>query len=317
MGYSLLHQLKKLPHNFTVLIPFQNFALELEKELERKNIKIILKYSQIIIVSTNSDDFLWAQDVWSECQLAQGYDNTLPLLKKLDRLGYYYSTEKNPIATKLIHKLKLIPEKRIKFPIKKEFSFKYYVWTAVEDFIIYSTKPKSRYPAGWHEFDEDKNHPPNRAYLKLWEVLATQGLVIDPSESAIEIGASPGGWSWVLSQCFKTVYTFDRADLDPKIQKIPNIVHAKTDAFKIDPNDYTNCSWFFSDLICSPEKILETIQYWLDHSQIRNFVCTIKFKGQTDYEVIDKLRKIPDSKLVRLYQNKHEVTWIKGRFNKE
>ena len=312
MGYSLLHQLKKLPHNFTVLIPFQNFALELEKELERKNIKIIFKYSQIVVVAANSDNYLWAQDVWSECKCVQGYDNGLLALKNLDRLGYYYSTEKNSIATKLIHKLKLIPEKRIKFPVKKEFSFKYYIWTAIEDFIIYSAHPKSRYPVGWHEFEEDKNHPPNRAYLKLWEVLATQNLVIDPAESAIEIGASPGGWSWVLSQYFKTVYTFDRADLDPKIQKIPNIVHAKTDAFKIDPKDYTNCSWLFSDLICSPEKIHETIQYWLDHSQIQNYVCTIKFKGQTDYEVIDKLRKIPDSKLVRLYQNKHEVTWIKA-----
>ena len=312
MGYSLLHQLKKLPHNFTVLIPFQNFALELEKELERKNIKIIFKHSQIVVIATNSDNYLWAQDVWSECQCVQGYDNGLLALKNLDRLGYYYSTEKNPIATKLIHKLKLIPEKRIKFPVKKEFSFKYYIWTAVEDFIIYSAYPKSRYPVGWHEFEEDKNHPPNRAYLKLWEVLATQNLVIDPAENAIEIGASPGGWSWVLSQYFKIVYTFDRADLDPKIQKIPNIVHVKTDAFKIDPKDYTNCSWFFSDLICSPEKIHETIQYWLDHSQIRNFVCTIKFKVQTDYEVIDKLRKIPDSKLVRLYQNKREVTWIKA-----
>ena len=311
MGYSLLHHLKKLPHSFTVLVPFQNFALELEKELERKNIKILIKHSRIIIISHSTDSFLWAQDVWMNCKYCQGYDSSLVALKMQNQLGYYYSTEKNLMATKLIHKLKLIPEKRIKFPVKKDFSYKFYIWTAIEDFIIYSAESKSRYPVGWHEFEEDKNQPPNRAYLKLWEVLATQNCVIDPEANAIEIGASPGGWSWVLSQYFKTVYTFDKADLDPKIQTISNIVHSKVDAFKINPKDYSNCSWFFSDLICSPEKILETVQFWLDHSKIKNFVCTIKFKGQTDYEVIDKLRKIPDSKLVRLYQNKHEVTWIK------
>ncbi len=311
MGYSLLHHLKKLPHSFTVLVPFQNFALELEKELERKNIKILIKHSHIIIISHCTDSLLWAQDVWINCKYCQGYDSSLIALKMQDQLGYYYSTEKNLMATKLIHKLKLIPEKRIKFPVKKDFSYKFYIWTAIEDFIIYSAEPKSRYPAGWHEFDEDKTNPPNRAYLKLWEVLATQNCIIDPEANAIEIGASPGGWSWVLSQYFKTVYTFDKADLDPKVQKIPNIVHSKADAFKINPKNYANCSWFFSDLICSPEKMLETIQFWLDHSKIKNFICTVKFKGQTDYEVIDKLRKIPDSKLVRLYQNKHEITWIK------
>ena len=38
---------------------------------------------------------------------------------------------------------------------------------------------------------------------------------------------------------------------------------------------------------------------------------TIKFKGDCDFDIIKKLLMIPDSKIIHLYQNKNEVTWIR------
>lgn len=306
------HQLKKQQLSFEVLIPFHGFKGELEKELSLKKIKIYIQTEKLFLIEPiGGQQIIWSQDHWLDCAASTPDETLIQKLKSQPRLGYYFKTERNKSIEIAMSKLKKIPEKRIKFPITKKFNFKFYIWSTYQDLVIYSLQPQSRYPAGWHEFEEDKDFPPNRAYLKLWEVLATHDLKFNKNQSVIEIGASPGGWSWVLSQNFKKVYTFDRAELAPQIKKIKNIEHCIGDAFKIDPAKYSDCSWLFSDLICTPEKIYETVQFWLDNSPVKNFVCTIKFKGECNFEVVEKFLKIPDSKLVRLYHNKHEITWIR------
>lgn len=309
MDYYL--QLKKQQLSFHVLISFTEFNQELANELLIKKVKIYLKTEKLFIIEPTDTQIIWAQDHWRDCHSAVADKSLIQHLKSLPVLGYYYKTEKNKAIESVLASLKRIPEKRIKFSPTKKFTFKFYIWTTYQDLVIYSLAPEKTYPAGWHEFEEDKKFPPNRAYLKLWEVFATQDLKIKPSECAIEIGAAPGGWSWVLSQYFNKVHTFDRADLAPQIKKIKNIEHHKGDAFKINPDEFSGCTWLFSDLICTPEKIHETVQFWLAHSRVKNFVCTIKFKGECNFEIIDKFLKIPDSKIVRLYHNKNEVTWIK------
>lgn len=305
------HQLKKSQLSFNVLIPFHNFQQELVNELLLKKIKVYIQTDKIFIIEPTDLKIIWAQDHWRDCIASEANKELVQKLKAQPVLGYYYKTEKNKTIENLLSTLKRIPEKRIKFPVVKKFDFKFYIWTVFQDLVIYSLNHEKNYPAGWHEFEEDKKFPPNRAYLKLWEVFATQNLIIKPSECAIEIGAAPGGWSWILSQHFNKVYTFDRADLAPQIKKIKNIEHHIGDAFKINPDEFKDCTWLFSDLICTPEKIYETVQFWLAHSRVKNFVCTIKFKGSCNFEVIDNFLKIPDSKIVRLYHNKNEVTWIK------
>lgn len=305
------HQLKKQQLNFDVLIPFMHFQQELARELLLKNVQIFIQTERLFLVAPCTQNIIWAQDHWSQCHSSEVNPELVAQLKSVPVMGYYFKTETNKLVEKSLSKLKRLPEKRIRFDYHKKFNFKFYIWTTYKDLVIYSLHPQKNYPAGWHEFEEDKNTPPNRAYLKLWEILMTQNLNISNHSRAIEIGAAPGGWSWVLSQLFDQVYTFDRADLAENILKIKNIKHEKADAFKIDPAKYNDCDWFFSDLICTPDKILETVLCWQAHGRVQNFVCTLKFKGDCDFEIIDKFLKIPDSKIIRLYHNKNEVTWIK------
>ena len=173
------------------------------------------------------------------------------------------------------------------------------------------SSPFSRFPQGWHEFNENKIFPPNRAYLKLWELFTVHNLKYEKLDSVLDLGASPGGWSWVLSQYFKKVHAVDKAPLDKKIQKIANIEFHKGDAFKVSIQNFQDCNWLFSDIICTPAKSYALIEYWMKNSNIKNFVCTIKFKGECDFLIINKLLEIDNSKIVHLYQNKNEVTWIK------
>jgi len=305
------HQLKKQLLSFHVLIPFIHFSSELERELTRKNVKVYFKSDKIFLIEPVSTQIIWAQDHWKNCLSSEYTVDLYHQLKNFSTIGYYHPTFRHKHIENKLSKLKKIPQKRITFNPNKKFNFKYYIWTIIDDLIIYSDQPSARYPAGWNEFEEDKIHPPNRAYLKLWEAIMIHDLKFDSKQIALEIGASPGGWSWVLSQCFDKVYTFDRAPLADKIEQIKNIKHSLGDAFKLNPLDFKDTSWFFSDLICTPEKIYEVIQEWLAISPDKNFMCTIKFKGDCDFEIIEKLLNIEHSKIVRLYQNKNEVTWIR------
>jgi len=303
-------QLKKLPPSFDVLIPFLHYEKELENELALQNIKILFKTEKIFLVENLSVKPIWSQDWWPKSRAIpfQSRSDVTKTLKAQPVLGHYYDND-HKLGKNLIKDIRNFEKKRIAF--KSDFKFKYFAWTLIEDLIILCEHPSSRYPSGWHEFAEDKTFPPNRAYLKLWEVFTLYDIHLEKSESVIDVGSSPGGWSWVLSGLSHKVYSYDRADLDPKIAAISNIAFSKQDAFNLDYDKLKDCTWLFSDIICTPARLYELVTDCMKHSNIQNFVCTLKFKGDCDFDVIKKFLEIDHSRVVRLYQNKNEVTWIR------
>lgn len=321
-SYSLLN-LKKLQPNFKVIIPFLGHMDELSQELTMNSINVIFQSEAVFITQdlvVNSAEQknlepIWAQDIWHNCTATEihSINQGVDLLKKYKNIGSYYPMVKSNFGDLIAKKVKNLPLKRIKYQPSHPFDFKFTAWTILDNLLITSENTKQRFPFGWHEFEEDKNSPPNRAYLKLWEVFTVHGIAPQKQDEVIEVGSSPGGWTWVLSQLTKKVYSIDKAPLADKIAKIDNIVHQEKDAFKLNPQDYANCTWFFSDIICTPEKIYETIQFWMANSQIENFICTIKFKGNCNFDILKKFAAIENSKLIHLYHNKNEVTWIKTK----
>lgn len=170
--------------------------------------------------------------------------------------------------------------------------------------MIASRETSSWVPQGEPLFEESSDAP-SRAYLKLWELFTMEG--IRPSGRCIDLGASPGGWTWVLASLGCTVDAYDRADLAPHVAAMPGVSLRRGDAFKVKPSE--KLDWLFSDLICEPRKLLEYVRAWLESGLCENFVCTIKFKGATDFAVLREFLEIPGSHARHLYHNKHEVTW--------
>jgi 23S rRNA (cytidine2498-2'-O)-methyltransferase len=105
------------------------------------------------------------------------------------------------------------------------------------------------------------------------------------------------------------VISVDKAPLAESLSNRKNIQFLKKDAFKLKPADVEPVDWLFSDIICDPKRLLELVQLWRSENRAKNFVCTIKFKGKTDFETMQKFKEIPNSKVLHLYNNKHEVTW--------
>ena len=156
-------------------------------------------------------------------------------------------------------------------------------------------------------FVEDRAGPPSRAYLKLWEALTRWGQWPQPGERCLDLGAAPGGWTWVLARLGATVEAVDRAPLDPAIAAMPNVTQRLASAFALTPEPV---DWLCSDVIAYPDRLLALVRTWIEAGAARRIVCTIKFQGATDHDAADAFTAIPGAQLRHLFHNKHELTFL-------
>ena len=184
-------------------------------------------------------------------------------------------------------------------------------WTLLsKDSILASAECSSPFPNGVIRFSEDHVNPPSRAYLKLWEALTRIRRRPGPGDRCLDLGASPGGWTWVLHQLGADVIAVDKADLDPRLEGKERISRWKESAFGLDPAAVGQVDWLFSDIVCYPRRLLDLMNRFLAAGTVRNFVCTVKFQGRTDFDVMSRFLEVPGSSLMHLVHNRHELTWV-------
>lgn len=177
--------------------------------------------------------------------------------------------------------------------------------------LLGSARCSSPFPNGEFSFIEDKEGPPSRAYQKLWEALVLAGRMPTPGERCIDAGACPGGWTWALASLGASVTAIDRAPLDEKVAAMEHVTFLKHDAFTLKPSDLGPADWVFSDVICYPEALYRWISQWLESGLAKNFICTIKMQGPSYDRATTRLfAAISGSRVVHLWHNKHELTWM-------
>jgi 23S rRNA (cytidine2498-2'-O)-methyltransferase len=192
-------------------------------------------------------------------------------------------------------------------------------WTLLDSHtMIASARCSSPFPNGRIEFAEDKQGPPGRAYLKLWEALARLCHWPTQGERCLDAGASPGSWTWALAQLGARVLAVDRAPLETSIAALPGVEYMRHDALTLKPQDIGPMDWLFCDVACYPPRLYQWIEKWLASGLCRNFVCTLKMQGTAgtradtrniDFDTPRRFAEIPGSTVVHLYHNKHELTW--------
>lgn len=236
-------------------------------------------------------------------------------LKKIMRSWAPYQYTCFRRAQLIQEKLPYVNLKDRKFPVKIPSS-PIGIYTLIDEHtLIASAETTSYLPAGTLRFIEDHENPPSRAYLKIQESLTMANLIFGvdlPSQGnkCFEAGACPGGWTWVLAGLGAQVYAVDRAELAPELMKNPLITFQAHDAFTLKPEDIGPVDWVFSDVICYPERLLKWIHQWMDSGMTRNMICTIKMQGEIDWPLIKEFAQIPNSHVLHLNYNKHELTWI-------
>jgi 23S rRNA (cytidine2498-2'-O)-methyltransferase len=297
------------PTNWTGYLAAPGYVDEVIAELG----DVAAVHDRLVLAEGPPRPAAWAQNVWFEpLRVTIGsIGEGAKALRAMQRNWALYAFHLHRRASLIESQLPPLRPKRLPFPAdlpKAPLGS----WTLLDaNTILAAPRCSSPFPHGEVEFEENKTDPPNRAYVKLWEALTLTGLHPRPGEICLDLGASPGGWTWALHETGARVIAVDKAALDPRIAGLPRLTVRRESAFAIAPADIGPVDWLCSDVVCYPDRLLALIRRWLDSGLARRFICTVKFQGPTDHAAARAFADIPGSRLIHLHHNKHELTWIK------
>lgn len=168
----------------------------------------------------------------------------------------------------------------------------------------------STFPRGEVPLADDKSAP-SRAFTKLVEAEQRLGSRIAAGQTCVDLGASPGSWSYVAIQRGAHVIAVDRSELREDLMRNPRLRFEAADAFKFSPPQTVD--WLVCDVIAAPQRSIDLLLEWLRERRMRHFVVTIKFKGHDEYPLLETLKReapplCSTFYLTRLCANKNEVT---------
>jgi 23S rRNA (cytidine2498-2'-O)-methyltransferase len=301
---------------YTGYLAIHKFDAELEKEFEIKGLKIAHKLDRLYLVEGNHPAMIWAQMTAFDLELITitSINDGVKKLKALGRNWGLFTVGNHRRAQLIQDELPKYNQKPIPFRHPLPTSPMGF-WTLIApDQILATTKTSSPFALGEMTFTEDKVMPPSRAYLKLWEFFTVYAPEAISGGTAIDVGSCPGGWTWVLRELnFDHTISVDKAPIEKRIMDLGKITFKQESAFGLDPKEFEMIDWFCSDIICYPERLLNLVKRFMEAGKVRNFVCTLKYQAETDWESTLKFLEIPGSRIVHLHHNKHEVTWfLKG-----
>lgn len=169
---------------------------------------------------------------------------------------------------------------------------------------------------------------PSRAALKLEEALlrflgreATER-ALRPGMTAVDLGAAPGGWSWVLARHHLRVSAVDNGPLDPRLLDTGLVEHLRADAFAYRP--VRPVDWMVCDVVESPSRIARLAAQWITEGLCRHSIFNLKLPMKRRYHEVQRCMKIVSEALEEsaisyqlrckhLYHDREEVTAYAAR----
>lgn len=151
---------------------------------------------------------------------------------------------------------------------------------------------------------------PSRAFAKLVEAEQRLGRTIGPGETCVDLGASPGSWTYVAVQRGARVTAVDRSPLRTDLMEHSRVEFVSGDAFRFRPKRAVD--WLLCDVIAAPDRSIDLLLEWLGEGLMRRFVVSIKLRGPGDHPALERLkRELPrwcdDWRVLQLSANKGEV----------
>jgi 23S rRNA (cytidine2498-2'-O)-methyltransferase len=286
----------------TAYLAPREYAAELRTEL---GAGVVSAHGRLLIADGPPRPVTWAHNVWYdpvEIPIRSITDGARKL-RELQRNWALYSFLFHRRAALMEAELPHVGCKPLRFP-EPVPDAQLGSWTLLDrDRILAAPRCSSPFRHGHPSFVEDRTGPPNRAYLKLWELFTLLGRRPRPGDGCVDLGASPGGWTWVLAHLGARVVAVDRAPLDERVRALPGVEERRESAFGVEPFPV---DWMFCDVACYPARLLTLVNRWLPFA--KNLVCTVKLQGPTDPHAADPFAAIPGTELRHLWHNRHELT---------
>lgn len=131
---------------------------------------------------------------------------------------------------------------------------------------------------------------PSRSALKLDEALRhmvgedRRYLDLQSGMTAVDLGAAPGGWTWVLRQWGLGVYAIDNGAMAPGLASDPDVVHIRADAFTYEPP--RRVDWLVCDLVDKPARVVELMARWLRRGWADRALFNLKLPMQRRWQAL-------------------------------
>lgn len=163
---------------------------------------------------------------------------------------------------------------------------------------------------------------PSRAVRKLAEAFLTlfdEGELatrLKPGMRAVDLGAAPGGWSWLLASRGLDVTAVDNGPIDPAVLASGLVSHVRADGFRFRPPRPVR--WLTCDMVEQPARIAELCARWLAAGDCHDAVFNLKLPMKRRLEEVERCRGIIAARLggggghvlrmKQLYHDREEIT---------
>lgn len=182
------------------------------------------------------------------------------------------------------------------------------------DAVRHFRRALSSFPEGYVQVPQDPA-PPSRAYRKLLEAELLLGTAIQPHQTCVDLGASPGGFTAIALNRGAHVTAVDRSALREDLMQHRALTFIRGDGFTFKPAQRVD--WLLCDIIAFPEKSITLLEQWLEAALCRYFVVTIKFRGAEDDACLERLKQSLtrhcEHFLLRQLTNNHNEVTALGR----
>ena len=162
---------------------------------------------------------------------------------------------------------------------------------------------------------------PSRSTLKLAEALLEffdareRERRFAPGMTAVDLGASPGGWTWQLAQRDMMVTAVDNGAIDARLLETGQVKHRRDDGFHFRPAEPVD--WMVCDMVESPSRIARLAAQWVERGWCRATIFNLKLPMKKRWDEVVRCREIIDGilggagydlRMKQLYHDREEVT---------
>ena len=162
---------------------------------------------------------------------------------------------------------------------------------------------------------------PSRSTLKLAEAIgeflpeAERAKRMAPGMTAVDLGASPGGWTWQLVQRGLMVTAVDNGPMDAALMDSGQVKQRLQDGFRFVPAEPVD--WMVCDIVETPSRVAALAAKWIAQGWCREAIFNLKLPMKKRYEEVERCRGIIDEalggggyylRMKQLYHDREEIT---------
>jgi 23S rRNA (cytidine2498-2'-O)-methyltransferase len=189
-----------------------------------------------------------------------------------------------------------------------------------------SVPEATRWPLGIPRLRRDVRAP-SRSAQKLAEAIVVflaerEADLLRAGQRAVDLGAAPGGWSWVLASRGLQVVAVDNGPLKGEVAHNPRVRHLRADGLTW--RSPRPVDWLVCDIVERPTRIAELVAGWIADGDAQAAIFNLKLPMKQRYDEVRRCEALIEQRLraagVRatlairhLYHDREEVTGYVAR----